>query len=176
MIPAKTRASAVPIGENRVELRRMFGSIGWEGVKEIDEQVVTLSTIDREDHLRRSGTDQIRRGNCIAVRAALGFDGFRVTDRDLHGDIRDRLVGHSVIDEYRKLAVLQDADDLVAIRLRRHPRKHRRGGCRFLIVAMIVPLMGGRNRKTEHEGKQTAKSNGAKSYELPTRAALIQEH
>ncbi len=49
------------------------------------------------------------------------FDGAGVADRDLQGRIGNRLVGDGVVNEDRKLVVLQNADDLVQIGSRGDP-------------------------------------------------------
>ena len=50
-----------------------------------------------------------------SVLCLLGLDGTGVADRNLQGRIGDRLIRDGIVNEDRKLIVLQNADDLIKL-------------------------------------------------------------
>ena len=95
----------------------LFSGAGglWQG-EGIHQQVVTAFCGDREYYIHRPGQLPGEEGDGeYSVLFLLGFDGTGVADRYPQGRIGDRRIRDGIVNEDRKLIVLQNADDLVKL-------------------------------------------------------------
>ena len=77
----------------------------------------------------------------------------------------------------RQTIALEDADELVQLRLRGDPRVYRRGQRRARRIVMVVPFMGARDRRAQDMGcDPRQRSNAAHAAEQPEWAEANRKH